>query len=164
MVEMLLGYKRAADRELLEYVGSVSETLPPSSRFEILRQLDHINAVDRIFKGHLSGTPHGLASTMLDPEPGLAELSHRTLDVDAWLASYAAAADHETLAQSVQFRFTDGSNGTMSRLEMLTHVATHAAYHRGIVWTLLRQSSSTPASLTLAGWLHGTAPERRLHA
>lgn len=164
MVEMLLGYKRAADRELLEYVGTANQKLPPSSRREVLRQLDHINAVDQIFKAHLAGATHGLASTMIDPEPDLAELSDRILDVDAWLVTHAAAATAEALAQSIQFRFTDGSNGTMSRLEMLAHVAIHASYHRGSVWALLRQSSSTPSSLTLAGWLHALAPERRLHA
>ena len=37
----------------------------------------------------------------------------------------------DALAQILDFVFTDGQTGHMTRGEMLLHVATHNAYHRG---------------------------------
>lgn len=37
------------------------------------------------------------------------------------------------LDESISFNFTDGDVGTMTREEMLFHVITHGAYHRGNV-------------------------------
>lgn len=160
-IATLLGHKRAADHELCTFVQSRADALPPATRSAVLQQLDHLLAVDRIFRAHISGRPHGLASTVLSPAPDADETAAGIGAEDAWFDSYLAAASPADLDQPVRFVFTDGRTGTLTRAEMLIHVATHAAYHRGAAWALLRQAVPTPASLTLAGWLHGIEPARR---
>lgn len=162
-LELLFDHKREADRELCEFAATVAGRLSPASWRPILEQLAHVAAVDHIFRSHVSGSTHGLASTWPASTPDRIELAERIADGDAWFGRYLAGVTEHELEQVIRFVFTDGAKGTMTRAEMLLHVATHAAYHRGIAWTLLRQSVPGPNTLTLAGWLHQAEPARRDH-
>lgn len=156
----LLAYKSAADRELLEFASQWGPA-PEEPLRQVLRHLDHVSAVDRIFKCHLAGIAHGLAATLIEEQPVLARLRERIREVDAWFEEYARHVSSPELSRPIRFMFTDGQRGTMTPVEMLLHVCTHAAYHRGAAWAVFRSAARTPASLTFAGFLHGTSPERR---
>lgn len=49
----------------------------------------------------------------------------------------------------------------MSREEMLAHVITHGAYHRGAVGRIMAQLSIAPPRDVYTGFLHATEPHRR---
>ncbi|MGC4077431.1 MAG: DinB family protein [Rubrivivax sp.] len=85
-------------------------------------------------------------------------------ETDQWYRNYVAAASDAQLKESVPFVFTDGDRGSMTREEMLLHVAVHAAGHRGEVCRVLWQLDVTPPWDTLAVYLHQAEPERRLPA
>jgi len=65
------------------------------------------------------------------------------------------------LAETVNFTFTDGEHGRMSREEMLAHVITHGGYHRGEVGRILSQLSIARPRDIFTGYLHKSEPERR---
>ena len=50
----------------------------------------------------------------------------------------------------------------MSREEILMHVITHGAYHRGNVGQVLKNISVTPPRDILTKFLHTSEPGRRL--
>ena len=54
----LIDIKRWADRGLYDAVRRNLDALPPEDISIMLRILDHIHVVDRIFQHHLQGTPH----------------------------------------------------------------------------------------------------------
>ena len=54
----LVGYKRWADRGLHDVVSRNLDRLPNEDAVIMLRILDHIHVVDRIFQYHLQGLPH----------------------------------------------------------------------------------------------------------
>jgi uncharacterized damage-inducible protein DinB len=70
----------------------------------------------------------------------------------------------QQLCESVAFVFTDGDHGCMSREEMLTHVVTHAGYHRGEVGQIMKQLSIELPWDTFAVYLHRAEPSRRSNA
>src|SRR5262245_13510991 len=49
----LVRYKQWADRGLHDVVAANLERLDPQDRFIVLRVLDHIHVVDRVFQHHL---------------------------------------------------------------------------------------------------------------
>jgi uncharacterized damage-inducible protein DinB len=61
-----------------------------------------------------------------------------------------AAASAAELAETLDFRFVDGSAARMTRGEMLFHVVNHGSYHRGAVGNVLAQLGVAP-------------PKERLH-
>jgi uncharacterized damage-inducible protein DinB len=123
--------------------------------------LNHIYVVDRIFRAHLLDEPHGYLATNTDATPDLGELQFSVAESDAWYESYAQKAATEQLAESVAFRFTDGDAGTMTREEMLLHVITHGAYHRGNVGQMLKLISVAPPRDLYTKFLHVSEPARR---
>ena len=51
--------------------------------------------------------------------------------------------------------------GRMTREEMLLHVITHGAYHRGQVGQILRAAEVLPPRDIFTRFLHATEPDRR---
>jgi len=161
----LFQYKAWANRELLSTLTAFDATRH-AQRFEaMLGLLGHANIVDRIFRNHLAGTVvESFASTDPQSPPTLPDLQAVVLATDAWYVDFVSSADDRQLSESVPFIFMDGNRGTMTREEMLLHVATHAGYHRGSIGQMLEDLGydSPPDSLTK--FLHRQEPDRRSHA
>lgn len=127
-----------------------------------LRVLGHAWAVDRIFAGHLTGTDHGFTSANPAEQPDLETLGDRIARSDRWYVDYVRTLDRPALSRQLDFAFTDGDPGRMSREEMLLHVITHGVGHRGqISWMLTLASVAAPAD-GFAHYLHeAEGPDRR---
>lgn len=137
------------------------DALDEATRHTALRTLNHIHVVDRIFQGHLRGEPHGQASTNTPDTPTVEQLRASVAEVDEWYVAYTATLAPEQLAERIAFTFTDGDAGQMSREEMLAHVITHGAYHRGEVGRLMKSASAKPPRDLYTRFLHQTEPARR---
>ncbi len=66
------------------------------------------------------------------------------------------------LEEPLEFRFTDGTPGRMTRAEMPAHVVAHAGYHRGEVGQILTVLTSSSPRDTFTGFLHEAEPARRV--
>jgi uncharacterized damage-inducible protein DinB len=83
------------------------------------------------------------------------------METDRWYVDYVARLSAKDLAETIDFAFTDGAPGQMSREEMFGHVIAHCSYHRGEVGRIMtRQTGSSPPD-TFTGYLHQAAPTRR---
>ncbi|WP_175444001.1 DinB family protein [Nitrosospira sp. Nsp13] len=90
--------------------------------------LNHIHIADQIFKSHLIRQLHGLSSTESDSFPLLLQLQESAKALDEWLIDYAKQLDNELAPERIDFVFTDGDKGCMSRAEMLIPFLTHGHY------------------------------------
>jgi uncharacterized damage-inducible protein DinB len=140
----LVGMKRWADHGLYDAVGRTLDRLSAEDTALMLRVLDHIHAVDRIFQHHLQGRPHGFQAPRSASLPDFQTLADGAREVDAWYDAYVrglADADFET---PVDFTFTSGKPARMRRGEILLHVCLHGAYHRGNAGALLQLRGFVP--------------------
>lgn len=153
----LVEMKRWADHGLYDVVGRHIGELPDEVASIMLRILDHIHAVDRIFQCHLQGLPHGFRAARSDGLPELAALADRMREVDDWYASYVKSLSADEAAQPVEFVFTSGKPACMRRGEILLHVCQHGAYHRGNAGVLLQQHGITPSRDSITDFLEDTA-------
>jgi uncharacterized damage-inducible protein DinB len=151
--------KAAIDREF--FAALASAPLSPEHRHTALRTLNHIHTVDRIFAAHLRGEPHGFTASNTEAMPTLDALRTSVEQVDAWYLAYVRALAPEQFEAVVNFRFTDGDAGRMSREEILAHVIHHGSHHRGNVGMLMKQADQPPPRDLFTRHLHLTQPERR---
>ena len=82
--------------------------------------------------------------------PTLEDLSADIRKSDREYVDYVAALDRGQLAERIDFTFTDGAPGRMSREEMLMHVITHGIGHRGQVSARHAAQFRYPGE----GWFH----------
>lgn len=151
-LKRLFEYKAWANAEMLAAMAQLGDGVPTT---EIaIRTLNHTHIVDRIFSAHMKGTDHGFSSANADRAPTLAELSAATRAVDQDLIAYVASLDGDRLAEQIDFTFTDGAPGRMSREEMLMHLITHGGLHRGQIGWIMTLGGVTPPADGLAGYLH----------
>jgi uncharacterized damage-inducible protein DinB len=155
----LLQYKAWADDQLLTALAGVDRASPVVALS--IKALSHTFVVDRIFLAHLKRERHGFASANLSELPALDALSRDLRDSDRELVDYVAALDARALHERIEFRFTDGARGCMSRAEMLMHLITHGVGHRGQVSAVMLLHSLAPATDGFTTYLHETEARER---
>jgi uncharacterized damage-inducible protein DinB len=160
-LERVFSYKAKANHEILAAMRQFDDAAP--AKEIAIRILSHTYAVDRIFAANMTGAEHGYSSPNPSLAPSLEELSEAIKTSDRWYIEYVSHLDKPQLAESIDFTFTDGLPGRMSREEMLMHLTVHGEYHRGQISLMLMQNSITPPGDGFTSFLHKTeaSPRRR---
>ena len=153
----LIDIKRWADRGLCEAARSNFDRLGGEEASLMLRVLDHIHTVDRIFQHHLLGTPHGFTAARSEVMPQFEALAAGMREVDDWYASYVRSLSAEEFEQPIDFVFTSGKPARMRRAEILLHVCLHGTYHRGNAGALLQLKGLTPSRDAITDYLEDAA-------
>ena len=156
----LFRFKAWADDELLTVLTKLGNDSPITGL--AIRALSHTHTVDRIFLAHLRKKPHAYTSANLSEMPTLEKLDADIRQTDREYIGYVTTLNRDLLAERIDFIFTDGAPGRMSREEMLLHVITHGIGHRGQVSTVMLLNSVPQAKDGFTTWLHeAEAMERR---
>jgi uncharacterized damage-inducible protein DinB len=129
-----------------------------------IKALSHTYVVDRIFAAHMRRKDHTYKSANLSEMPALEDLSADIRKSDREYVDYVAALDRDQLAERIDFAFTDGAPGRLSREEMLMHVITHGVGHRGQVSAVMLLNSVAPASDGFTTYLHNAEASARRRA
>jgi uncharacterized damage-inducible protein DinB len=149
----LIDVKRWADRGLYEAVSNNIDRLTKEDAWIMLRVLDHIHAVDKIFQHHLCGLPHTFQAPRSEVMPTLEELASSAREVDDWYAAYVAGLSAGDFEEPVEFTFTSGKPARMKRGEIILHVCMHGTYHRGNAGALLQLRGLTPSRDAITDFL-----------
>ncbi len=153
----LIDMKQWADRGLCEVITRERDQLTDADAFIMLRVLDHIHTVDRIFQHHLEGAPHSFQAPRSEVMPELQTLADGMRDVDDWYASYVNALSPSDFEQPVDFVFTSGKPARMRRGEIILHVCLHGTYHRGNAGAVLQLRGLTPSRDAITDFLEDAA-------
>ncbi len=145
-------YKAWANDELLTALAKLASASPITQL--AIKALSHTYVVDRIFAAHLRRKNHAYTSANLSEMPRLEDLSADIRASDREYLDYVSALDRNQLAERIDFAFTDGAQGRMSREEMLMHVITHGVGHRGQVSAVMLLNSVTPPKDGFTTYLH----------
>ena len=153
----LIDIKCWADRGLYDAVTRNFDRLSSQDASLMLRILDHIHAVDRIFQHHLQGLPHVFKAPRSETIPELQGLADSARDVDDWYSSYVRGLAESDFEEPVDFVFTSGKQARMRRGEILLHVCLHGTYHRGNAGALLQLRGLTPGRDAITDLLEDAA-------
>jgi len=153
----LIAIKRWADRGLYDAVSRNYNQLSKEDAFLMLRILDHIHVVDRIFQHHLQGIPHTFHAPRSAQMPDLHALAASAKEVDDWYSSYVDGLTESDLEQPLDFVFTSGKPARMRRGEIILHVCLHGTYHRGNAGALLQLRGFTPSRDAITDYIEDAA-------
>jgi uncharacterized damage-inducible protein DinB len=154
---LLINMKRWADRGLYENLKHNFERLSREDAAIMLRILDHILIVDRIFQHHLQGLPHTFQAPRSEVIPDINILAAGVREADDWYCSYVSSLAPEDLAQPVDFVFTSGKPARLQRGQILLHICLHGTYHRGNAGALMQLRGLTPSRDSVTDFLADTA-------
>jgi uncharacterized damage-inducible protein DinB len=153
----LIDMKCWADEDLYEVVGQSLGQVSEQEATILVRILDHIHAVDRIFQHHLEDRPHGYKAARSEALPEFEALADEARDVRAWYADYVRSLTAEAFGEPVDFVFTSGKPARMTRGEILLHVCLHGTYHRGNAGAVLQLRGLTPSRDGITDYLEAAA-------
>jgi uncharacterized damage-inducible protein DinB len=151
-LQRLFRCKAWANDELLTKLVGIGDKSPITGL--AIKALSHSYIVDRIFAAHMRGRAHAYTSANTSELPALKDLSADIRKSDREYIDYVSALDRDQLAEQIDFSFTDGASGRMSREEMLMHVITHGVGHRGQVSAVMLLNSVPPAKDGFTTYLH----------
>jgi uncharacterized damage-inducible protein DinB len=151
-LQRLFRYKASANDELLTALAKLGGESPITVLS--IKALSHSYVVDRIFAAHLRRKAHPYTSANLSEMPTLEDLSADIRRSDREYIDYVSALDGGQLVERIDFTFTDGAPGRMSREEMLIHVITHGIGHRGQISAVMLLNSVSPPKDGFTTYLH----------
>ncbi|HVV40308.1 MAG TPA: DinB family protein [Nitrobacter sp.] len=158
-LQRLFRYKAWANDELLTVLARLDRESPVTGL--AIKALSHSYVVDRIFAAHMRRKAHAYASANLSELPTLDSLSADLRTSDREYIDYVRSLDRDQLAEPIDFTFTDGAAGRMSREEMLMHVITHGIGHRGQISALMLLNSLPAAKDGFTTYLHEAEASER---
>ncbi|MBS0540781.1 MAG: hypothetical protein JSR47_18615, partial [Proteobacteria bacterium] len=123
----LMHQKRWATNGLNDVLAGTLSRLPADEQVLVRRLLDHIQTVDEIFSHTLEATSHGHTAPRSDEIPSFDALAGKARATADWYATYVDALAPEKVDEVVAFSFSNGEPASMTRGEILLHVATHSA-------------------------------------
>lgn len=161
-LNQLFRFKAWANDQLLTALAQLGHDSPITAL--AIQALSHTYVVDRIFAAHIRRQAHTYASANLSEMPTLEALSADLRRSDQEYIDHVSTLTRDQLAERIDFAFTDGAPGRMSREEMLMHVITHGAGHRGQVSAVMLLHCASPARDGLATYLHEAEASTRRRA
>lgn len=153
-LQHLFRYKAWANDELLTALARLGAWRRLILTRLAIKALSHSYVVDRIFAAHLQRKTPLYTSANLSELPTLDDLAADIRTSDQEYIKYVSGLDHDALAERIDFVFTDGAPGRMSREEMLMHVINHGTGHRGQVSALMLLNAVSPARDGFTTYLH----------
>ena len=154
---ILTRYNRWANDLILAAVAALpagEATKPRATLFKnMVHTLNHNYVIDRIFQAHLEGRAHGYTARNTAEHPPLEELWRAQRSLDDWYVGCYDAMSDAALDERLHFEFVGGSEGAMTRGEMLMHIVNHTSYHRGFVADLFFQVPARPPITDLTVFL-----------
>lgn len=159
MLSRAFAYKRWSDERTLDAVRRIDASTFPDAVAFARQQFNHIVIVEELFRSRLEGAAPPHAATNSEDVPTLAEIAFRLESSFDWYADFVAGSPD--LPARIGFEFADGRRGAMSVEEMLFHVLTHGAYHRGNIARALDLAEVLHPVDGYAAFIHEREPERR---
>jgi len=154
-LQTLMRYKAWANELVFDAAAKLPQaelTAPRKIVFgSMLRTLNHVYAMDEVWRAHLEGRPHGYTTRNPEACPPLAELRDAQKAIDGWFVQYADSLSRED--EIVDFQFIGGGPGAMTRRDILLHVANHGTYHRANVAAMMYQAGVAPPTTDLPVFL-----------
>jgi uncharacterized damage-inducible protein DinB len=136
----LFEHKAWCNAQLVEALRAARPQMDQTSWAVVLLTFDHTALVDRVFKARLEGREPEVNSVIAEAVPDLQALSARLAETDAWYVRYAASVSTAELEQLVVFTYvSDGMPGRLTKADILGHVITHGASHRGAIGKMLER-------------------------
>jgi uncharacterized damage-inducible protein DinB len=131
-------------------VGSLAGAAPPQA----VRWMAHIVGAEVLWLRRLTSEPSELE---VWPDLDQAACAAKVEELsDAW-PRYLSTLSSEDLRDSIAYRNTKGEFWTNAVADILTHVVTHSAYHRGQIAAAVSAAGGTPA---YTDFIHGVRQGR----
>jgi uncharacterized damage-inducible protein DinB len=153
----LVSYKQWADLRLYEGVGRNLDRLDALDAATVLRILDHMHVVDKIFQHHLQGLAHAFHAPRSEEMPDFRSLMNGASEVNKWYTAYVSNLPAQDIEQNVNFVFTNGTAGRMRRGEIILHICLHGTYHRGNAGFVLQKNGVAPNKDRMTDFLETAA-------
>lgn len=140
----LLKYKLWADTATLQSIQETDDSIHPEKRHLMLRLMNHIYVVDRIFQANMTSRQHGYSALNTPETPSVEELRVNMRECIEWYIERVSAMQDADFAKVIRFQFVDGGEGQMKLLDMINHVLFDGTYHRGAVGWLISECGGIP--------------------
>lgn len=130
-------YDAWANREVL---GAIRASGGENTRS--LQLMSHILAAERVWLERLKQEPQ---SVPVWPEPNLAQCETEAGDLKKMWFDYLDLITAGDISLTIAYKNSKGESWTSAIVDVLAHVITHSAYHRGQIASHMRESGQTPA-------------------
>lgn len=154
LIRRLFAHAAWADRLVLDALIAAGDDAPAV----VWREYAHVLGADAVWLSRLELAPQPMP---VWPELSRDEVVALRETVVTGYERYLAGVSDEALNAPLDYVNSAGQAFTNTPLEILTHVAMHAQYHRGKINQILRHGGSEPAPVDYISYVRGVPAATR---
>ena len=118
----------------------------------IRNSVNHLLVIDKVWMSHMKRETHKIQH--------LQTILYKNLD-DIWevkdkmnkeIRDYVSNLSDNELEEIIHYQLISGNKGKLPRYMIITHLAMHSAYHRGIIADMFGQIPTQPAGQDIPVW------------
>ena len=150
MFRRLFEYEYWADREALASLAALAGSANGAGD-RALRFFNHIIGANRVWLDRLE--QRGASAAQPWPTLTLEECREAPEETNRRWGAYLKRVTPEGLSQDIVYRNTKGVEFATLLQDILMHLVTHSAYHRGQVAAAVREAGGKPAATDYVVWV-----------
>ncbi len=153
-MQNLLKYKSWADRVFYKALAQIPEAELHQDRpmlfGNILNLLNHVYAMDVVWKSHLSGVTHDYQTRNPKRVIAFELLEDQQHQINQWFETYTSSLSPQDYQACINFTYIGGGAGQMRVIDALHHIVNHASYHRGHIEGVFYQIGVEPPTTDIS--------------
>ena len=152
----LLDYSVWANEEYFKQIGDLpaDETTKQRQSFmnSIFISVNHLLVIDEVWLSHMKKEKHSIEKLQTILHEKLDDLWAAKKAMDQEIRDYVSGLSEAELEEDVEYELIGGNTGSLPRYLIITHLAMHGAFHRGIIGDMFGQIPLRPAGQDIPVW------------
>ena len=118
----------------------------------IRNSVNHLIVIDKIWMSHMKRENHKLKHLQTSLYQNLDDIWTAKDKMNKKIRDYVSNLSNDELEEIIHYELISGNRGSLPRYMIITHLAMHSAYHRGVIGDMFGQIPVQPAGQDIPVW------------
>ena len=152
----LLDYSDWANEEFFKIIREIPthEVTKQRESFmnSVRNSLNHLLVIDKVWMSHMKREKHSFEHLQTILYENLDDLWDAKKEMNREIRDYVSGLSKDELEEVIDYELIGGNTGSLPRYMIITHLAIHGSFHRGVIADMFGQVPVRPAGQDIHVW------------
>ena len=118
----------------------------------IRNSVNHLLVIDNVWMSHMKRESHSFEHLQTILHENLDDLWAAKKEMNQKIRDYVSGLSEDELEEVIDYELIGGNKGSLPRYMIITHLAMHGSYHRGVIADMFGQIPVPPVGQDIPVW------------
>ena len=156
----LLDYSDWANEEYFKIIREIpaDEVTKQRESFmnSVRNSVNHLLVIDKVWMSHMKREKHSFEHLQTILYENIDDLWDAKKEINQEIRDYVSGLSEDELEEVIDYELIGGNTGSLPRYMIITHLAIHGGFHRGVIADMFGQVPVRPAGQDIPVWERAT--------